>query len=326
MYKPLIHLLSTFLLLLLLPAPARAEAVVYSTTGYQVNISVVPISLVIHTNPCTWGYNYDVQMAYSISFTGNNPPSQMYTLQGTVGCGPSSMFFDLPNGPSSGIVTSTGNAWRGVSDCATATLASLGCTAINVQIHGPGISSRVVAIPYSHLPITLLSLEAQSTTAGMRVAWSTASEQDNAYFTVERSADAVTFSPVLQYPGAGNSSQVRHYATIDPDPLPGLSYYQLRQTDINGTSVVSHMVVAQARHRAGSFAVYPNPGVEPILGLPLEAVGKGIEVHSLNGRLVYTGTMAEPSLHLPDLEPGTYLVTLVDPVGGALQQCRYVRL
>lgn len=33
---------------------AIAQSVVHSTTGYQVNISIVPIALVIHTNPCTW--------------------------------------------------------------------------------------------------------------------------------------------------------------------------------------------------------------------------------------------------------------------------------
>jgi len=55
-------------------------------------------------------------------------------------------------------------------------------------------------------------------------------------------------------------------------------------------------------------------------------VGSGIEVRTLNGQLVYAGTVAAPSLHLPDLVRGAYLVSLIDPVSGVLQHCRYVRL
>lgn len=320
---------SLFLLLLLslfCPPAADAQVVVHATTGYAVHIAVVPIALVIHTNPCTWGYNYDVELAYSISFTGSNAPSQLYTLQGTVGCGPSSLFFDLPNGPSSGTVTSTGNAWRGVSDCATATLATLGCHAVHVQLHGPGISNRTVSVPFTMLPITLVDLAAKSTAAGMEVAWSTASEQDNAFFTVERSADAVAYTAVAQLPGAGNSTQLLRYSAIDPFPLPGLSYYRLRQTDINGSTSVSHAVVARAAEpRSDSFQVYPNPGASPSVMLPSRFLGGMAEVRTLTGRTVHAGVLEAPALHLPGLVCGTYLITVADPASGTLHHCRYVR-
>ncbi|MEO7081388.1 MAG: hypothetical protein ABIY71_07665 [Flavobacteriales bacterium] len=205
------------------PSGVFAQAVVLSTTGYQVNISIVPIALVIHTNPCSWGYNYDVKMSYDITFTGTAPPASMYTLQGTVGCGSNSLFFNLPNGPSSGTVTSGANAWRGVADCATATLATLGCNEIKIQIAGPGISNRTVVIPYTPLPISLVRFDAQGRSDGVYLDWTTASEQDNAYFTVERSQDAVSFTSLLHLNGAGNSSEMRSYSATDTAPLPGLS-------------------------------------------------------------------------------------------------------
>lgn len=179
---------------------AQAQTVVHSTTGYDVNITINLLGIVPHTAPCTYGYNYDVKFSYANTFTGTNPPGSMYTLQGTIGCGSSSLFFDLPNGPSSGIGTTTANAWRGVADCATATLASLRCDQVKVQIQGPGISNRTVIIPPNTLPITLVAFDAVATGEGVQLDWTTASERNNEYFLLERSADALSFPPCYSCP------------------------------------------------------------------------------------------------------------------------------
>lgn len=272
------------------------------------------------------GYNYDVELNYTVTFTGTNPPSNMYTLQGNVGCGSSSLFFNLPNGPSSGTVTSTGNAWHGVADCVGATLASLGCNEVKIQIHGPGISNRTMVIPSTTLPITLVRFDAQKRTDGVHLAWATASEQDNAFFTVERSSDAVTFKPVLQMAGAGNSSEMLSYSAIDPVPLPGLSYYRLRQTDINGTTTLSSTVVLHSRIQERNFVVYPNPSNSPTLELPQNSIGAELEIRSMNGQVAYSGPIRSNALHIPSLERGTYLLSLTDPTTGTRQHCRLVRL
>jgi hypothetical protein len=95
------------------------------------------------------------------------------------------------------------------------------------------------------LPIELLSFSARALDAGVRTEWSTATEQDNAFFTVERSSDARHFMAVGEIAGAGNSSALLHYSWLDARPLPGLSYYRLRQTDINGVSSLSPMVAVR---------------------------------------------------------------------------------
>lgn len=308
------------------PSGACAQTVVSSTTGYQVNISIVPIALVVHTNPCTWGYNYDVKMSYTITFTGTAPPASMYTLQGTVGCGSSSLFFNLPNGPSSGTVTSTGNAWRSVGDCATATLATLGCNQIKIQINGPGINTQTVMIPFSTLPISLVRFDAQDQRNGVHLDWATASEQDNAYFTVERSEDADTFTAVLQLAGAGNSSQMLSYSAVDPAPMPGLSYYRLRQTDINGTTTTSPTVVVRRQLQPTSFQVYPNPSDSPTVELSVNTLGGELEIRSMNGQLIYTGPVLSHTLNLPLMDSGTYMLTVRDPNTGMSQHSKLVRL
>ncbi|MEO8732693.1 MAG: T9SS type A sorting domain-containing protein, partial [Flavobacteriales bacterium] len=93
------------------------------------------------------------------------------------------------------------------------------------------------------LPIELISWSGTCDGSIVKLSWTTASEQDNSYFTVEKSKDATTWTAVGQLPGAGNSSSQIQYVYTDPD-ASGLAYYRLRQTDIDGVSTVSPTVVA----------------------------------------------------------------------------------
>ncbi|MBS1546553.1 MAG: T9SS type A sorting domain-containing protein [Bacteroidetes bacterium] len=304
---------------------AQAEVVVHSSNGYDVHISVVPIAIIPNTYSCPWGYTYRVQLSYTVTFTGPGAPASLWVLQGTVGCGSTSQFFNLPNSPSSGTVNSAA-AWRSVSDCATATVASLDCTDVNVEISGPGIPYQIITIPGSTLPITLVDFSAMPDNGQVRLDWATASEQDNAYFTVERSADAATFAPVLQQPGAVNSSSMLYYSALDGSPLPGLSYYRLRQTDINGTTSYSPVVVVDNHGAAaGALAISPNPSSGETIQLPASAVGKTVQIRSMTGQLLYTVQFTGSVLQCPPIGTGIFLLQATDPVSGRSEQCLMVR-
>lgn len=304
---------------------ARSQAVIPSSDGYQVHIDIHGLELVPLTVPCTWGYTYQVRVYYTVTFTGSHPPASMYTLQGTVGCGGSTSFFDLPNGPASGSVLSA-TAWRGVADCATATAHSIGCNTVMVQIEGPGISDRTITVDGSTLPITLVSFLAEPAGTGILLEWTTASEKDNAHFTVERSADAITFGPVLQLPGAGNSQALLHYSAMDPDPMPGTSYYRLRQTDIDGATSLSDVVaVVNTVAPEEPLNLWPNPANTPEVTLPARVGNQLVEIRSMTGTLVRSGRLEGHTLPCGDLTPGTYLVRVTDPATGTSAQCRLVR-
>ncbi|MCC6840213.1 MAG: hypothetical protein IT230_08655 [Flavobacteriales bacterium] len=303
---------------------ANAQVTVHSTNGYDVTINATPTAIVPGSMSCSWGYNYRVQITYTVTISGAGAPASLSTMQGYVGCGWNLIYFNLPNNASSGTVLSS-NAWRGVSDCATASVASLACNNVLVEIAGPGIPSQFVFVPPTPLPITLVEFSATPQAGTVQLEWATASEKDNAFFTVERSADAETFEAVLQLPGAGNSSSMLHYSATDAAPLPGLSYYRLRQTDLNGTTTVSDMVVVEHR-RTGTFAVHPNPWAGGALELPVNSLGQRLEVRSTTGALLHATPVTATSATLPDLAPGTYLLALIDPHTGARRQCRLLRL
>ena len=93
------------------------------------------------------------------------------------------------------------------------------------------------------LPITLVEWDGQCEGKVVKLTWTTASEQDNQFFTIEKSRDVNDWSAIGTVPGAGNSSSMISYSFTD-DGTQGLAYYRLRQTDINGTTTVSNTIAA----------------------------------------------------------------------------------
>ena len=86
------------------------------------------------------------------------------------------------------------------------------------------------------LPIQLLSFTAQCQKQDVVIEWSTASEENNDYFTLLRSDDAEHYEEIAQISGAGNSNEVVNYRLQDWNAASGNYYYMLKQTDFNGKS------------------------------------------------------------------------------------------
>jgi fibronectin-binding autotransporter adhesin len=169
------------------------------------------------------------------------------------------------------------------------------------------------------LPVQLLSFTATRQGTTVRAAWATASEKNSAYFVVQRSADGRTFSDVQRVAAQGNTLVRHDYAATDAQPLPGTSYYRLRQVDLDGT--VAYSPVATVRfsdeQAAPSLAVYPNPTAGQrfqVLATGLGATGGTVQLFDNVGRLVLTQTApvgaAEATIQpTRPLASGMYLVT-----------------
>ena len=92
-----------------------------------------------------------------------------------------------------------------------------------------------IATAANPLPIELVDFKARPDGKRVRLDWTTASEVDNDYFTVERTTDLNEYSfidKVFSY--MHNSNILLNYTTYDEKPVYGLQYYRLKQTDFNG--------------------------------------------------------------------------------------------
>ncbi|MBX2970473.1 MAG: T9SS type A sorting domain-containing protein [Cyclobacteriaceae bacterium] len=108
------------------------------------------------------------------------------------------------------------------------------------------------------LPIELKSFHAEARKGMVHLFWTTVSETNNDYFTVERSKTGSDWESVLHVDGAGTTNKAKNYTAVDDGPHTGLSYYRLKQTDFDGTFTYSK-VVPVIIEPSGNLEVYPNP-------------------------------------------------------------------
>ena len=109
------------------------------------------------------------------------------------------------------------------------------------------------------LPVEFLNFTANILDDDVLLEWSTASETNNDFFTVERSADGENFEAVDFVKGAGNSNSVIEYTFTDNDPLAGVSYYRIKQTDFDGKFDYSPIRSVKYSFVVSGFSIFPNP-------------------------------------------------------------------
>jgi hypothetical protein len=134
-------------------------------------------------------------------------------------------------------------------------------TASNTQRTGMnGFSVFAVAQSTAPLPIELTDFSGTAEADYNHLKWITASENNNDYFTLERSTDGVTFTELGRVDGAGNSVQLVNYSFNDVNPYEGTNYYRLKQTDFNGQYSYSGMISLDF-HRGHMSVnnIHPNP-------------------------------------------------------------------
>lgn len=116
----------------------------------------------------------------------------------------------------------------------------------------------------SNLPIELIEFNALKTDRTVQLNWSTNSEKDNDYFTLEKSVNGIDFEVVGYMNGMGTVSNEHHYTLVDANPFNGISYYRLKQTDFNGIFTYSNIVPINFKEEY-SYAIVPNPASEFVL-------------------------------------------------------------
>lgn len=174
----------------------------------------------------------------------------------------------------------------------------------NVTIHGAAL-----------LPITLLNWTGEAREGGIWLSWVTASEQNHAYFAIERRTEQTGFEEIDRLPGRGDSQERRDYTFFDPFPAAGLNYYRLRQVDRDGSHTFSE-IIAIHYEPGQEIRVYPTLA-DASLKIDLRAMEASpavIRIRNLNGRQLLERQIAEPyriqQLDVSALNEGIYLLVV----------------
>lgn len=113
------------------------------------------------------------------------------------------------------------------------------------------------------LPIELLHFQATKNATQVQLTWSTATEINNDYMAIERSADGSHFIELGRIKGKGTTNETQHYNFTDENPLQGNNYYRLRQVDYDQTTDHSK-VIALHFDRGQVLSLFPNPAREKV--------------------------------------------------------------
>ena len=148
-----------------------------------------------------------------------------------------------------------------VSDAAANTVTVTGVT---------NFSPWTLARGASPLPVELISFDANCDVNKVEINWQTASEINNDFFVIEKSSNGIDYVEMYKYDldeNDANSNIVKEYSVVDNDPYSGISYYRLKQVDLNGVFEIFDPVMVNCSKSepfelVSTFADYDNKTIE----------------------------------------------------------------
>lgn len=161
------------------------------------------------------------------------------------------------------------------------------------------------------LPVDFHRFEARPYGNYVKLSFTTASETNNDYFSIERCMDGKNFEVIAELDGAGNSHGLIDYEFIDYQAPSGINYYRIKQTDYNGqysySDVKSVLVLDDNR---GEVSVSPNP-CRDVINISTDLDSYLIFINDLSGKLLMKNYgKGSTGLNISSLDPGVYYLTV----------------
>ncbi|MBL0046515.1 MAG: T9SS type A sorting domain-containing protein [Bacteroidetes bacterium] len=186
------------------------------------------------------------------------------------------------------------------------------------------------------LPIELLQFKGVNKGDYNLITWTTKTEINNDYFTVERSSNAQDFEPLFRINGGGNTNYEINYSIKDFDPIDGVNYYRLRQTDFNGEYHYSDVISvnSESNNVLQITSVFPNPA-ENLININIFAqkeITAEFLIYDLYGKMLTTKQIllqeGENSLQqeLNEYTPGLYFITIQVPQKNKQYNSKFLKM
>jgi hypothetical protein len=125
--------------------------------------------------------------------------------------------------------------------------------------NGCTYSDQVTLEVFEYLPVELLSFDVNCVGENLKeISWSTASERNSAYFSIEKSSDGINWNEINKVQAAGNSTSILQYSMIDNFKDENTIYYRLNQVDNDGKSILYNPESAICIEDE-TIRIFPNP-------------------------------------------------------------------
>jgi hypothetical protein len=178
----------------------------------------------------------------------------------------------------------------------------------------------VVAEMVTPLPVSLLYFTGSLQSSGIvDLSWATADETNNNYFTVQRSTDGIHFTDLQIISGAGTSTSTHTYSATD-FPASDLTYYRIKQTDLDGKFSYSQIISISSKETDFSFSLFPNPllsGSEAHIDITGAGMNEELKllIYDLPGRVIYAADVTadeagrvQQTFNASTIPAGSYII------------------
>jgi hypothetical protein len=204
-------------------------------------------------------------------------------------------------------------------------------TAQPEQYHFNNFFNKYIIVTKTVLPVNILNFTGVINNGASVLSWQTGSENNNKYFTIERSVNNQPFVNIGTVPGSGTTTTLHSYQFVDQNPAVGaMNVYRLSQVDIDGAVNPYNNYVSLNYGANNRYSLYPSPADNVInITIPSTLTGNAtLRIFDASGRMVavqqYTLQGNTISANVQGLVSGIYFVTL-QTADGNLQRFRFVK-
>ncbi len=180
------------------------------------------------------------------------------------------------------------------------------------------------------LPVELITFTGKATENGNLLKWSTASEIQNDFFTIDHSSDGVNYTPLKVIDGSGTSNEAKSYEFLDRNAANGTTYYRLSQTDYDGSTTIEGVVFVTRGESIGVniAGINPVPFIDE-LNVQLSSIENifvRFSLTDLSGRLVLRNEynlisgLTVVALDTEQFTPGLYLLRIETNTGSIVKK------
>ena len=254
----------------------------------------------------------------------------MWFIERIVGSGNSTLTLQWVNALEGVTFAGLGNAQIGISRndgiaWSSPIQTSANAAANTVTATFSAFGAFVVAEIGAALPVKFGSIKAYEKQNGIQLDWKVYSENKVKSYEIERSADARSYTTVGSLPALYNNTSDGDYGFFDANPLPGISYYRIKNNDLDGKSAYSIVVRVNRNKSIKGLSIYPNPVLNRVVSLQGSDLARGnykISIFAANGQEIYKqqikhngGTISQ-TIELPStISKGVYMFSVRDENG-----------
>jgi len=180
-------------------------------------------------------------------------------------------------------------------------------------LSGITLNELTLASQFAPLPLTWLSFTAKAQNNSQSLLqWATAQEQNTKDFYIQHSADGINWVIIGSLPAAGNSNSTSYYNYVHTNPVKGLNYYRIKQTDVDSRYSYSPVRMLSFTRALQPFIILGNPVTNNVLTLQVN-MATSLAFYTADGKLLWREQVnaGTKTIDVSRYAKGTYLLKTI---------------